>query len=56
VSLVNFFVVGGVQHNEFEPERPCRLLRDRPSKNSMRAFFPLLRVRRKRPSHCAADG
>src|SRR5260370_16786501 len=27
VSLVNFFVVGGVQHNEFEPGRPCRLLR-----------------------------
>jgi hypothetical protein len=27
VSLVNFFVVGGVQHNEFEAERPCRLLR-----------------------------
>jgi hypothetical protein len=45
----------GVQHNEFEPERPCGLVRDRPSKNSMRGFFPLLRVRRKRPSHCAAD-
>jgi hypothetical protein len=26
VSLVNFFVLGGVQPNEFEPERPCRIL------------------------------
>jgi hypothetical protein len=48
-------IVGGVQHNELEPERPCRLLCNRPSKNPMRGFFPLLRVRRKRPSHCAAD-
>src|SRR5271165_3759312 len=49
ISLVNFFVVGSVQHEEFEPERPCRLLRDRPFKNSMRGFFPLPCVCRKRP-------
>src|SRR6516225_8859740 len=40
VSLVNFFDVGGVHHNELEPKRPCRLPRDRPSKNSMRGCSP----------------